>query len=81
MKNGPGEINYAVGCGGQTVNPGDIIVADDDGVVVVKKEHAAGCIEQVKKVIAGEEKRLAEIDQGITTRPGLDEMLKEKGLG
>jgi len=80
MKEGPGEINYPISCGGQTVFPGDIIVADDDGVVVVKKEYAAGCIDQVKTVIEKEEKRLAEIEQGITTRPGLDEMLKAKGL-
>ena len=80
MKFGPGEINYPISCGGQSVFPGDIIVADDDGVVVVKKEHAAGCIEQVKQVIAGEEKRLAEIEAGVTTRPGLDEMLRQKGL-
>ena len=80
MKFGPGEINYPISCGGRSVFPGDIIVADDDGVVVVKKEHAAGCIEQVKQVIAGEERRLAEIEAGVTTRPGLDEMLRQKGL-
>ncbi len=80
LKEGPGEINYAVSCGGQAVFPGDIIVADDDGVVVVKKEHGPGCIEQVKKVIANEEKRLSEIDQGMTTRPGLDDMLRAKGV-
>ena len=80
-KEGPGEINFPISCGGQTVFPGDIIVADDDGVVVVKKEHAAGSVDQVKAVIEKEEKRLAEIEQGVISRPGLDEMLKAKGLG
>lgn len=39
-KNGPGEINVPVSCGGQVVFPGDILVGDADGVVVVRKEFA-----------------------------------------
>jgi RraA family protein len=80
MKEGPGEINYPIQCGGQIVQPGDIIVADDDGVVVAAQAFAQGVVEKVKAVIAKEEKRLAEIDAGVTTRPGLDEMLRQKGL-
>jgi regulator of RNase E activity RraA len=80
MKEGPGEINYPVQCGGRIVHPGDIIVADDDGVVVVAQDFAQGVVEKVKAVIVREEKRLAEIDAGETTRPGLDEMLRQKGL-
>ena len=81
MKEGPGEINYPIQCAGQIVHPGDIMVADDDGVVVVRQEHAEVAIEKVEAVIAIEAKRLAEIEAGMTTRPGLDEMLKAKGLG
>jgi len=80
MKEGPGEVNYPISCGGQMVHPGDIIVADDDGVVVVPRNHAAGIADKVKTVIAREENRLAEIEAGVTTRPGLDEMLRQKGL-
>jgi len=80
MKEGPGEINYPIQCGGLNVHPGDIIVADDDGVVVVPQDHAAGIVDKVKAVIVREEKRLAEIEAGMATRPGLDEMLKQKGL-
>ncbi len=80
MKEGPGEINFPIQCGGQTVHPGDILVADDDGVVVVPQGHAAGIADKVNAVIDREEKRLAEIEAGVTTRPGLDEMLRQKGL-
>jgi 3-hexulose-6-phosphate synthase/6-phospho-3-hexuloisomerase len=37
---GGGEMNIPITCGGITVNPGDIVVADEDGVVVVPKEQA-----------------------------------------
>jgi RraA family protein len=35
-KNGPGEINVPICCGGVVINPGDIIVGDDDGVVAIR---------------------------------------------
>ncbi|WP_422678046.1 RraA family protein [Blastococcus brunescens] len=43
MKRGPGEINVPVVCGGVVVEPGDIIVADGDGVLRVGLAAAAGC--------------------------------------
>ncbi|MDF2875050.1 MAG: Dimethylmenaquinone methyltransferase [Sporomusa sp.] len=39
-KNGPGEINVPICCGGQVVMPGDILVGDMDGVVVIRPEDA-----------------------------------------
>ena len=40
-KDGPGEINVPISCGGVTVNPGDIIVGDADGIVVISPKDAA----------------------------------------
>ena len=79
-KEGPGEINFPITCGGRAVNPGDIIVGDDDGVVVVPKELAAAALREVQTVIEKEAKRVKEIQAGIVNRPGLDEILKAKGL-
>ena len=41
LHRGPGELNYAISCGGIVVNPGDIVTADQSGVVVVRSEFAA----------------------------------------
>ena len=80
FKEGPGEINFPISCGGQVVEPGNLIIGDDDGVVVLKKEFAATTIDQVYKVIEREENRLKEIAGGKVIRPGIDEMLTQKGI-
>ncbi len=63
-KNGTGEINVPVACGGQVVYPGDILVGDADGVVVIHREDAPLLIEASQKKFASEEKKLAEYRRG-----------------
>lgn len=40
-KEGPGQINASVSCGGVTVSPGDVVVADEEGIVVVPGARVA----------------------------------------
>lgn len=58
LKNGPGSINIPIHCGGVKVNPGDLIVGDEDGVVVVAKENVVEIIELAEKKASDEKKRL-----------------------
>lgn len=55
-KSDPGETDIPIMVGGVLVNPGDIIVGDDDGVVVIPSDLAAEVLEQVAKVAEREEK-------------------------
>ena len=55
-KFGPGEVNVPIACGGQVVFPGDILVGDPDGIVVVRRQDAAAVAEAAQKKKAGEDK-------------------------
>lgn len=78
-KDGPGEINVAIACGGVTVNPGDILVGDGDGVVVISPADAADVLAKSKATIAKEAEMMAAIKSGKWDRPWLDKALKERG--
>jgi regulator of RNase E activity RraA len=60
-KNGPGEINVPVSIGGMIVEPGDIVVGDDDGVVAFPQAIAPDLL----KAVRAQETREAEILQSI----------------
>ena len=62
VKNTPGSVNVPVVLGGITIRPGDVICADDDGVVVVEREDAARALEQSN----------ARLDQEAATRERLN---------
>ena len=60
-KNGPGATNVPISCGGAPVNPGDIIVGDVDGVVVIPQERAEEVLEKAKQKMKADEEREAKI--------------------
>ena len=62
-----GEINGPIQCGGVAVNPGDLVVGDDDGVVVVKTGQLPGLLERCRKRLEKEEMFMQELAAGKTT--------------
>lgn len=62
-----GHVDIAVDCAGVRVNPGDFIVGDDDGVVVVPRQLAQGILKKVTSVGRKEETIKARLAQGETT--------------
>lgn len=78
-KEGPGEINTLISCGNVAINPGDIVVADDDGVVVVPLENAVDILEKAKKKQRAEEEEIKAIYNGSLDRRWVDETLEKKG--
>lgn len=79
-KNVGGRIGHAVSCGGVTVHPGDFVLADADGVVVVEREKLPGMIAACHKKVEDESKRIAQIQQGNTAAAWLIPSLRAAGV-
>jgi regulator of RNase E activity RraA len=79
-KDGPGEINVAISCGGAVVQPGDIVVGDRDGIAVVPRAHAAEVLDLVHALIEKERQRVAEIQAGVPFKAEIDDALRKKGV-
>lgn len=77
-----GSVNVDIVCAGETIRAGDIVVADDDGVCVVRREEAATVLESAQKRMANEDAKRKQFEAGTL---GLDlyemrERLASKGL-
>lgn len=77
-----GLINHPIECGGVWVRPGDIVLGDEDGVVVIPQEKASWVLEKSKEREANEARIMAKLREGKLTLDllGLRETLERKGL-
>ena len=57
-------VNTTIDCAGQRIAPGDLVVADDDGVVVVRKDDAATVLANAKQRVAAEALKRARFEAG-----------------
>ncbi|WP_432288963.1 4-carboxy-4-hydroxy-2-oxoadipate aldolase/oxaloacetate decarboxylase (plasmid) [Aminobacter sp. BA135] len=77
-----GSVNVPVSCAGAVVNPGDVVVADDDGVVIIPRELADTVAQLSERRIADEEAKRTELAKGVLSLDlfNLRGRLKDKGL-
>jgi regulator of RNase E activity RraA len=78
-KDGPGEINVPVACAGLSVLPGDLVLGDADGVVVVPAAQVASLLPAVRAHAAREEKIRAGNRAGTPDPERFAAMLRAKG--
>lgn len=80
FKNGPGEINTPISIGGKVVSPGDIVVGDQDGLVIIQPENAEKIAKLAKGVTKKEHLLMKKIkEDGIYERPWVNKVLSEIG--
>nr|WP_230177726.1 MULTISPECIES: RraA family protein [Bacillaceae] len=91
LKDGPGELHKPISCGGVSVIPGDLIIGDDDGVIVVPRDKIEVALSKAEKKLDYEKTRIETITAYETTRkqgkpegsiepPWLREQIKAYGL-
>lgn len=76
----PGRINHPIAAGGVSVCPGDLVVGDADGVVVIEREKAPAMLALAEKKVADEASRLDAISRGDTASKWLPAALRAAGL-
>lgn len=79
-KNNGGRIGHPVSIGGVTVRPGDFVIGDGDGVVVVEREVLPRLLLQAEHKVQAEAKRIAQIQQGNTSAAWLTASLVAAGV-
>ena len=74
------QINVPVSVGGRIVRPGDIIVGDENGVVVIPQQYAEQILEASREILKHEEEAMADIAAGPFISPTLDARLAAAGF-
>ncbi|MCD8141097.1 MAG: RraA family protein [Planctomycetaceae bacterium] len=77
-KEGPGEINAPISIGGVSINPGDIILGDEDGVIVIDQRDAAGLIEKAEENAASDRAKVEKASSGSGNRQWVADSLAAK---
>lgn len=80
LHRGPGEINHPVCIGGIVVNPGDVIIGDLNGVVIVPREIASELLERLLSRKAAEAEYTQSVTRGDFSNAWVDEILQGNGV-
>lgn len=79
-KEGPGEVNVPIAIGAISINPGDIVLGDVDGVIVIPKGDAPDLIEAAEENAKKDALKVQKSSSGSADRSWVDKLLKEKGV-
>ena len=79
LHRGPGEINYPVSCGGVVVNPGDIAIADQAGIVVVPKAFATKLLERLTAKKEKSSLYVKAVRKGTFSNSWVDQIVSSSG--
>lgn len=75
-----GRVNFPISAGGTAIQPGDLVIGDADGVVILPRGDVATLLELAQKKLDGETRRLAAIRAGDIRAPWLEEALRAAGM-
>ena len=78
-RDGPGEINARVAFDGMVIEPGDLVIGDDDGVTCVPFADVAAVLAATRAKLAGEDKMKADLEAGRLDRTWVNGTLKKLG--
>jgi RraA family protein len=79
LHRGPGEINFPICCGGIVVNPGDLVVADAAGVIVVPQEIAEELLGRLQRHQESNVAYFESVRRGQFSNQWVDRLLEEQG--
>ncbi len=76
----PGRLGIPIAAGGVSVSPGDLVVGDVDGVVVIPRGEVEAVLAAAQDKVDAEARRIREIEEGVLVSPWLDDALRQAGL-
>jgi regulator of RNase E activity RraA len=80
LHRGPGEINHPICCGGIVIHPGDVVMGDLNGVVVIPLAIAGSVLASLRSKAASEADYTAAVARGDFSNDWVDKFLAESGL-
>jgi len=76
-KNGPGEINVPIAMDGMVIDPGDLIIGDDDGLLCVPFDQIDAVFKAATGKFEAEQKQIAKIQAGTHDPSWVDKQLRD----
>jgi len=80
LHRGPGEVNYPIAVGGIVVHPGDVLVADESGVVVVPRDSVIDVLRSLRAKSSTQKEYMAKVASGSFSNAWVDEILEHNGV-